>query len=138
MLTSELNDLQLEMSSYQEKQNELLSFTAKLTEKNTHLQSENSLINEKLAQVDLEFTQTKHKLEASNKELNMNLQVLNANLLDELAKNKTLFQELEEKKKEVGIFKEPPFLFCFSIFLCINRSRNCLSSCRMSRMRTPR
>ena len=102
MLTSELNDLQLEMSSYQEKQNELLSFTAKLTEKNTHLQSENSLINEKLAQVDLELTQTKNTLEASNNDLSINLQALKANMVEELAKNKNLCQELEEKKKEVG------------------------------------
>ena len=51
ILESDLSELQVEMNSSQEKQNELLSFTAKLTEKNTQLQSENVNFIEKLEQM---------------------------------------------------------------------------------------
>jgi multidrug resistance efflux pump len=51
ILESDLSELQLEMNSSQEKQSELLSFTAKLTEKNTQLQSENVNFIEKLEQM---------------------------------------------------------------------------------------
>ena len=51
ILESDLSELQVEMNLSQEKQNELLSFTAKLTEKNTQLQSENVNFIEKLEQM---------------------------------------------------------------------------------------
>lgn len=50
-----MNELQDELNSSQQKQSELLSFTSKLTEKITQLQSDNTVINEKfkLAQDEL-------------------------------------------------------------------------------------
>ena len=45
-----MNELQSEMNSSQLKQSELLTFTSKLTEKNTQLQSDNACLTEKLEQ----------------------------------------------------------------------------------------
>ena len=47
-ITTELNDLTLEMDILKKKESENLSFTSKLTEKNTKLQSENSILSEKV------------------------------------------------------------------------------------------
>ena len=47
-LQNEINELNQEMFNSKQKQSELLGFTAKLTEKNTKLQSDNQLLNEKV------------------------------------------------------------------------------------------
>jgi hypothetical protein len=52
LLTTELNDIKIDLSKSQEKQAELLEFTSKLTEKNTQLQSENTNLTEKLEQIE--------------------------------------------------------------------------------------
>lgn len=70
-LTAELNELQIEMKQSQEKQNELLSFTAKLTEKNTQLQSENTVLKEKLQQIETYFTDSNRTLRESNENLKL-------------------------------------------------------------------
>lgn len=70
-LTAELNELQIEMKQSQEKQNELLSFTAKLTEKNTQLQSENTVLKEKLQQIETYFTDSNRSLRESNENLKL-------------------------------------------------------------------
>ena len=70
-LTAELNELQTEMKQSQEKQNELLAFTAKLTEKNTQLQSENTVLKEKLQQIETYFTDSNRTLRESNDNLKL-------------------------------------------------------------------
>lgn len=70
-LTAELNELQTEMKQSQEKQNELLAFTAKLTEKNTQLQSENTVLKEKLQQIETYFTDSNRTLRESNENLKL-------------------------------------------------------------------
>jgi hypothetical protein len=65
-VTSELIDLQLELNLNQEKQNELLAFTSKLTEKNTSLQSENAAINERLQQVQVDLERVGNSVNQSN------------------------------------------------------------------------
>ena len=47
-LNIELNDLNHEMKNFKQKESENLLFTSKLTEKSTRLQSENSILNEKV------------------------------------------------------------------------------------------
>jgi hypothetical protein len=47
-LSAELNELSQEMFNFKQKQTDSLSFTSKLTEKNTKIQSENSVLNEKV------------------------------------------------------------------------------------------
>jgi predicted nuclease with TOPRIM domain len=65
-VSTELIDLQLELNVNQEKQNELLAFTSKLTEKNTSLQSENAAITEKLLQVQADLERVSHTMNQSN------------------------------------------------------------------------
>lgn len=54
-MTNDLNELDTEMKQNKDKQNELLAFTSKLTEKNTKLQSENTILNEKLQSIEADF-----------------------------------------------------------------------------------
>jgi predicted nuclease with TOPRIM domain len=54
-VTNDLSELEVEMRENKEKQNELLAFTAKLTEKNTLLQSENTSLTERLQSIESEL-----------------------------------------------------------------------------------
>lgn len=69
MATSDLSEMQVEMRQSQEKQNELLAFTAKLTDKNTQLQSENTSLKEKLQQTETDLTESSRGLVESNHNL---------------------------------------------------------------------
>ena len=69
MATSDLSEMQVEMRQSQEKQNELLAFTAKLTDKNTQLQSENTNLKEKLQQTETDLTESSRGLVESNHNL---------------------------------------------------------------------
>ena len=105
MLTEELRELELEMTSNQEKQSELLSFTSKLTEKNTQLQSENSTINERLQSIEGELKTRIEQYESMELTTKQTSQTVNANLSEELKKNEKLMAELENCNKQVIYFK---------------------------------
>lgn len=66
LFKSELSDLEQELEINKAKQNELLEFTSKLTEKNTQLQFENSALSEKLETIKKELQITQSELSQSN------------------------------------------------------------------------
>lgn len=63
---TEISDLEQEMQENKAKQNELLAFTSKLTEKNTQLQSENMSLNEKLESIRTDLDKANYLLNQSN------------------------------------------------------------------------
>jgi predicted nuclease with TOPRIM domain len=97
-VTSELIDLQLELNVNQEKQNELLAFTSKLTEKNTSLQSENATINERLQQVQAELERATSSLNQSNDHVKSQV-IQNVSQVCETMLNMMIILDLFNKKK---------------------------------------
>lgn len=90
------------MEKSQVKQGELLSFTSKLTGKNSQLQSENTTINEKLKTIEEELDKKTKQFEVAANSTKLSNEALSKELADELAKSAQLVEELEAKKKEVG------------------------------------
>lgn len=101
-LTDDLKELEQEMEKSQVKQGELLSFTSKLTEKNSQLQSENTTIIERLETIEEELSVKTKQFEDVANSTKLSNETLCKELADELEKNQQLVEELEAKKKEVG------------------------------------
>lgn len=101
-MTDDLRELEQEMEKSQVKQGELLSFTSKLTGKNSQLQSENTTINEKLKTIEEELDKKTKQFEVAANSTKLSNEALSKELADELAKSAQLVEELEAKKKEVG------------------------------------
>lgn len=98
---SELADLQADMETSQVKQNELLSFTSKLTQLNSTLQSENTSLNEKLAQLEKHYESLNVETKLKNELAQQNVDSLKESLRLELEKNKILSEQLSQKEKQI-------------------------------------
>lgn len=105
VLTEELKEVQEEMESGQKKQNELLSFTSKLTEKNTILQSENTTLSEKLKKLEIELSEKNEHYKQSEIEMRENSNKLTNSLEEESSRNKLMSAELEKKRIEIEELK---------------------------------
>ncbi len=76
LITNELNDTRTDMAKSQDKQNELLAYTSKLTEKNTQLQSENTSLVERLEQCETELKTFKEQNGILNDRINADVSLL--------------------------------------------------------------
>ena len=101
LLNSELIDLQFDMSVSQEKQNELLSFTSKLTAKNSQLQSENTTLTEKLQMLQADYSTSALNNKQTNETLQSKLDDVSQRLKIELDKNVNFTEQLNEKQKQI-------------------------------------
>lgn len=102
MLNIELTDLQSDMITSQEKQNELLLFTSKLTEKNSQLQSENTSLNEKLICLQNDYSIISQQNKQSSESTQFQIENLSEKLKKELDKNKNLIDELSKKDNKIN------------------------------------
>ena len=91
-----MNTIQSETLTSQEKQSDLLLFTSKLTEKNSQLQTENQILNEKIEQLKNELIKNQPDNSIQN-ELNK----LNEQFKNELNKNKQLEDDLNRKEEQI-------------------------------------
>ena len=98
-MKTELNSLQSEMTASQEKQNDLLSFTAKLTEKNTQLLTDLKILNEKLEELQ-KHCQLNSLMESNDLMIN-ELKIANKKLTTEINRNLHLEECLNAKNKEL-------------------------------------
>ena len=89
------------MSISQEKQDELLDFTSKLTEKNTRLQSENTTLTEKLEHVEAELDKKTKLIDQLNESTRTELESIKAQLDEQITSNKSLAEDLNKFKKQV-------------------------------------
>ena len=101
LTSAELADLQSDMLTSQTKQNELLSFTSKLTEKNSKLQSENTTLSEKLCQLQIESSSLQKQYEHINSSTQITVSQLGDQLKAETAKCKEQTDLLNEKQKQI-------------------------------------
>ncbi len=99
-MQSELLDLQSDLKTSQEKQNELLSFTSKLTEKNTQLNTLNEQLSEKLAHTQCEHDRLKSLSDQSTQSVQGELEKLAKDLGAKQKESDKLKIEIEEKIKE--------------------------------------
>lgn len=99
MMTNDLSELQTDMKQSQEKQNELLEFTAKLTEKNTQLQSENTTLKERLHQIETDLAESNQVLKESNESLSIEARGLTVDLAEKASLLSRLEKELAELKR---------------------------------------
>jgi chromosome segregation ATPase len=81
-LELDLSELQLDLASSQTSQNDLLSFTSKLTEKNTQLQSEKTSLTEKLDAIQHELTKSTQLLQATNNSLQLDKTTLQTDVAE--------------------------------------------------------
>ena len=89
------------MSISQEKQDELLDFTSKLTEKNTRLQSENTTLSEKLEHVEAELDKKTKLIDQQNESTRTELDSIKKQLEGQITSNKSLADDLNKFKKQV-------------------------------------
>jgi len=87
------------MTASQEKQNDLLSFTAKLTEKNTQLLTDLKILNEKLEELQ-KHCQLNSLMESNDLMLN-ELKIADKKLTTEINRNLHLEECLNAKNKEL-------------------------------------
>jgi hypothetical protein len=88
------------MNVCQQKQTDLLSFTSKLTDKNTTLQSDNSALEERLNLTLKQLENVTGQLNQSSESIDVELKRLNARLDEEIRKSSKLLEQLEEKTKQ--------------------------------------
>jgi predicted nuclease with TOPRIM domain len=88
------------MNTCQQKQTDLLSFTSKLTDKNTNLQSDNSALEEKLNVALKQLENVTSQLNQSNQSVDGELKRLNLRLEEEIRKSSQLFEKLTQKSKQ--------------------------------------
>lgn len=89
------------MSVSQEKQNELLSFTSKLTAKNSQLQSEKNTLTEKLQFLQNDYSTSALNNKQTNQTLQSKLDDVSQRLKIELDKNVNFTEQLNEKQKQI-------------------------------------
>ncbi|RNA19147.1 coiled-coil domain-containing protein [Brachionus plicatilis] len=97
---SELNDLEQEMVLNKAKQSELLEFTARITEKNTQLQYENTLVNGKLEAIKQDLDKTKSDLGASNELIKNEAEKMRQELVTIQNQYSSMVKKFEEANKE--------------------------------------
>ncbi|CAF1025792.1 unnamed protein product [Brachionus calyciflorus] len=99
---TEISELEQEMALNKNKQNELLAFTSKLTEKNTLLQSENSILSEKLDSLQTNLDKANSILVNSNEHLKSEIEKLTNDLSEIQTQNEQLKRENDEKTSQLS------------------------------------
>ncbi len=101
MLTSELEEVQEEMSLSQIKQTELLAFNLKLTEKNSWLQSEVTILDDKLKSVEADLKEKTSRLCQNDLATKQSELALNSSLAEALNRIRLLEAEIVEKTEQI-------------------------------------